>query len=83
MGNDAALDFDTDMETIRNYVSAVVETKAKIATAYIDRAQPRRAEDNAGRGMVLIGGRVGLGPSCATLGDRDFWTGVEPRRRVQ
>jgi hypothetical protein len=35
MGNDAALDFDTDMETIRNYVSAVVETKAKIATAYI------------------------------------------------
>ena len=37
----------------------------------------------AGRGMVLIGGRVGLGPSCATLGNRDFWTGVEPRRRVQ
>jgi len=34
MGNDAALDFDTDMQTIRNYVSAVVETKAKIATAY-------------------------------------------------
>ena len=28
-------------------------------------------------------GRVGPGPSCATLGDRDFWTGVEPRRRVQ
>lgn len=34
MGNGAALDFDTDMQTIRNYVSAVVETKAKIATAY-------------------------------------------------
>jgi hypothetical protein len=34
MGTDAALDFDTDMQTIRNYVSAVVETKAKIATAY-------------------------------------------------
>jgi len=49
----------------------------------LDRAQPRGAEDNAGRGMVLIGGRVGPGPSCATLGDRDFWTGVEPRRRVQ
>jgi hypothetical protein len=48
----------------------------------LDRAQPRRAEDNAGRGMVLAG-RVGPGPSCATLGDRDFWTGVEPRRRVQ
>jgi len=28
-------------------------------------------------------GRVGPGPSCATLGGRDFWTGVEPRRRVQ
>ena len=28
-------------------------------------------------------GRVGPGPSCATFGDRDFWTGVEPRRRVQ
>lgn len=34
MSTDAALDFDTDMQTIRNYVSAVVETKAKIATAY-------------------------------------------------
>ena len=34
MGNDAGVDFDTDMQTIRNYVSAVVETKAKIATAY-------------------------------------------------
>ena len=34
MGSDAALDFDTDMQTIRNYVSAVVETKAKIAIAY-------------------------------------------------
>jgi len=34
MTNNAALDFDTDMQTIRNYVSAVVETKAKIATAY-------------------------------------------------
>jgi hypothetical protein len=34
MSTDAALDFDTDMQTIRDYVSAVVETKAKIATAY-------------------------------------------------
>lgn len=34
MTNNAASDFDTDMQTIRNYMSAVVETKAKIATAY-------------------------------------------------
>lgn len=34
MGSDAALDFDTDMQEGRNYVSAVVEIKSKIATAY-------------------------------------------------
>jgi hypothetical protein len=28
-------DFDTDMQTIRDYVSAVVETKTKIATSYL------------------------------------------------
>jgi hypothetical protein len=28
-------DFDTDMQTIRDYVNAVVETKDKIATAYL------------------------------------------------
>jgi hypothetical protein len=28
-------DFETDMETIRDYVSAIVETKSKIATAYL------------------------------------------------
>ena len=28
-------DFDTDMQTIRDYVNAVVETKTKIATAYL------------------------------------------------
>jgi hypothetical protein len=34
MGSNSALDFDTDMQTIRDYVSAVTETKAKIATVY-------------------------------------------------
>lgn len=28
-------DFDTDMQTIRDYVAAVIEAKAKIATAYL------------------------------------------------
>jgi hypothetical protein len=31
----AATDFDTDMQTIRDYVRAVVEGKTKIATAYL------------------------------------------------
>jgi hypothetical protein len=46
MGNDAdaaaTADYDTDMQTIGNYVSAVVEAKAKIVTAYtaaLDNAQ--------------------------------------------
>lgn len=42
MGTDAAADYDTDIQTIRNYVSAVVEAKAKIVTAYtaaLDNAQ--------------------------------------------
>ncbi len=29
-----ALDYDTDMQTIRDYVQSVVETQAKLATSY-------------------------------------------------
>jgi hypothetical protein len=35
MTNNAALDFEVDMGTIRNYVSAVVEAKDKITTTFI------------------------------------------------
>ena len=34
----------------------------------LDRAQPRRAEDNAGRGMVLIGGARGRVRAARPLG---------------
>jgi len=34
MADPDAVDFDTDMQTIRNYTSAVVETQTKIAAAY-------------------------------------------------
>jgi hypothetical protein len=35
MGDPASVDFDVDMQTIRDYVASVVEAKAKIATSFL------------------------------------------------
>lgn len=75
MGTGAALDFDTDMQTIRDYVSAVVEIKARMTTAYgaaldqlqlvLQTASPAEAKPDV-VGVILKSGLKAVEKSAVT-----------------
>jgi hypothetical protein len=48
------LDLDTDMQTIRNYVSGVVESKTKVMIAYTGAREPYSPPSNSSSLLVRL-----------------------------